>query len=64
MRIIVDRTGPDHDPVEATKWYAQVMLTSYDMLPLGVKTYSFGPTPQIALENLISVLTSHGVAIE
>lgn len=23
MRIIVDLTGPDHEPTKATKWYAQ-----------------------------------------
>lgn len=64
MRIIVDRTGPDHAPTPETKWYAQVRLTTYDMLPIGVKTYAFGSTPTEALENFISVLTSCGIAVE
>jgi hypothetical protein len=64
MRIIVDRTGPFHSTTPETKWYAQVQLTSHDMLPLGVKSYSFGATPTEALENFISVLTSNGVAVE
>lgn len=29
-----------------------------------MKTYAFGATPNEALENFISVLTSHGVAVE
>lgn len=56
MRIIVDKTGPHHNPSTDTKWYAQVMLTSYDMLPIGKKTFQFGPTPEKALESLINSL--------
>lgn len=63
MRIIVDKTGPDHEPTTETKWYAQVVLTSWDLLPIGVKTFQFGPTPEKALESLLNDLRGHSISV-
>lgn len=52
MKIIVDLTGPDHEPTVVNKWYAQAFE-----LPLHVsQDYDFGPTPHDALANLITRL--------
>jgi hypothetical protein len=60
MRIIVDKTGPDHEPTEETKWYAQLHGYIYGC-PID---YAFGPTPEKALENLILLLTASGHPVE
>lgn len=59
----VAMTGPDHEPTTKTKWYAQVVLVRYDLIPVGVKTYAFGPTPESAMTNLANYLRFHGVTL-
>lgn len=56
-------TGPDHEPTDQTKWYAQVVLTRYDTIPTKLKTYAFGPTPEMAMTNLAANLREGGVSI-
>lgn len=56
MRIIIDKTGPDWEPTEERKWYAQC-----DQLPFTCPIdYAFGPTPEKALDNLIKFVEGSG----
>lgn len=48
----VGLTGPDHEPTIEMKWYAQIVLTRYDVIKVGLKTFAFGPTPEKAMSNL------------
>lgn len=61
FRFEVALTGPDHEPTELTKWYAQLKLVRFDQLPLGVKTYAFGPTPEKAMSELAERIRLVGV---
>lgn len=56
-------TGPDHMPTIDTKWYAQIELVEYDQIPVGLKTYAFGPNAETALKNLSEYLQSNGVVL-
>ena len=60
MRIIVDKTGPDHEPTSETKWYAQLQGFIVGC-PID---YAFGPSPEKAVENLIKLLTALGHSVE
>lgn len=59
----VGQTGPDHEPTAETKWYAQIQLVTYDMIPVGLQTFQFGPTPEKALSNLVCYLEENGVQL-
>lgn len=59
----VGLTGPDHEPTASIKWYAQVQLTTYDVIPVGLKTFAFGPTPEEAMSKLAEYLRSNGVGL-
>lgn len=63
IRFEVALTGDDHAPTKKTKWYAQVVLVRYDIIPVGLKTYAFGPTPEAAMTNLANYLRCHGVML-
>lgn len=57
-------TGPDHDPGDDNRWYAQVLLVRYDLIPVGLKTYAFGYTPSNAMSNLECYLSANGVCLK
>lgn len=59
----VGLTGPDHEPTASIKWFAQVHLTTYDLIPIGLQTYKFGPTPEKAMQNLSEYLQLNGVTL-
>jgi hypothetical protein len=59
-KIIVEMTGPDHEPTTETKWYAQA-----ENLPLHVsRDYAFGPTPEKAMSNLLlDLMKNYGITL-
>lgn len=61
IRFEVALTGDDHAPTKETKWYSQVVLVRYDIIPVGLKTYAFGSTPEEAMNNLATYLRIEGV---
>jgi len=51
VKIHVEATGPDWEPTEETRWYAQ------EVLPDGLcGDYAFGPTPQAAVKALTDLV--------
>jgi len=63
MNFKVGLTGPDHSPTAQTKWYAQVMLNSWDELPIGAKTFAFGDTPEKAMSELMLYLRAEALLL-
>lgn len=62
-KFTVGLTGPEWAPSDGTKWYAQLLLTSHDEIPLGVKTFAFGPTPEEAMTELAKSIRLAGVTL-
>lgn len=61
MKFNIALTGPDWEPTEVTKWYAELRLETHDQIHFGLKTYAFGRTPEEAMTELAKYLRVAGV---
>lgn len=53
IKIVIGETGPDWEPIAATKFFAQVEDPNE---PNGAGTFDLGSTPAVAVTNLLNKL--------